>query len=345
MTSTAPRPIALAPGSPIGTATGRRDGRAKVTGEARYAAEYRPEGLLHAVQVTSTVPAGTLTALDTAQAETMPGVRLVLTHHNADPLSPALLFPFGAAPQSLLPLQDERIRFSGQVIALVVAETIEQATDAASRVRAAYDTAAFVPDATHPEARIFGTEVCGEMAEVVPNLKRGDPEAALAAAPVTLDVTYTSPRQYGAGQRRHPRHRRAVRERAGPGRQSPGLPGHRRDGHDRDDRRDRQRRPPRDRPARTRPADPDGEAALNAAEAGSGTRHTPPPHRPRQGQRPARPGTNPAGHGRRPAPGGRPAAGGVRRPAPRHDQPLPVEPDHRRVPERPARKPARRPPL
>ncbi|MFJ6662100.1 xanthine dehydrogenase family protein molybdopterin-binding subunit [Streptomyces sp. NPDC091377] len=203
MTDTAFRPIDVAPGSPIGTATGRRDGRAKVTGGARYAAEHLPEGLLHAVQVTSTVPAGTITALDTAEAEAMPGVRLVLTHRNADPLFPAVMYPFGAAFQSLLPLQDERIRFSGQVIALVVADTFEQATEAASRVRAKYDTAAFVPDATHPRARVFGTEVCGEMADVVPNMERGDAEAALAEAPVTLDVTYTTPRHYHAAMELH----------------------------------------------------------------------------------------------------------------------------------------------
>ncbi|MFI6530893.1 xanthine dehydrogenase family protein molybdopterin-binding subunit [Nonomuraea sp. NPDC050547] len=197
------RPIEPAPGSPIGRPTSRRDARDKVTGAARYVAEFRPEGMLHAVLVTSTVPAGTIGAVDTTRAEAMPGVRLVLTHHNSAALAPPPLYPFGAAFQSLLPLQDDKIRFSGQAVGLVVADTVEQATDAAARVRVDYHTAAFVPGASAPGTTSYGAEDCGQIAEAVPNYARGDAEAALAAAPVTLDLTYTTPRHYHCAMELH----------------------------------------------------------------------------------------------------------------------------------------------
>ncbi|MFD7439280.1 xanthine dehydrogenase family protein molybdopterin-binding subunit [Streptomyces sp. NPDC059861] len=203
MTSTNFSQIDVGPGSPIGAATRRRDGRDKVTGTARYAAEFQPEGMLYAALVTSTVPSGTITAIDTEEAQAMPGVRMVLTHLNATPLFPALLFPFGAAFQSLLPLQDERIRFSGQPVGLVVADTFEQATEAATRVRVAYRTEPFIPDGSHPDATTFGAEDCGKVQEMVPDLVMGDPDTALAAAPVTLDVTYSSPRHYHAAMELH----------------------------------------------------------------------------------------------------------------------------------------------
>ncbi|MFI9557769.1 xanthine dehydrogenase family protein molybdopterin-binding subunit [Nonomuraea endophytica] len=195
--------IELAPGSPIGSATTRRDGPAKVTGAARYPAELQPDGLLHAVMVTSTVPSGTITAIDAERVMTMPGVQLVLTHHNAASLSPPLLFPFGAALQGLLPLQDDRVTFFGQPVAVVVADTFEQATDAASSLQVSYDTAAFVPDLGDSRATSFGAGDCAQMAEVVPNYARGDAGSALETAEVTLDVTYTSPRQYHCAMELH----------------------------------------------------------------------------------------------------------------------------------------------
>ncbi|MFI9557512.1 xanthine dehydrogenase family protein molybdopterin-binding subunit [Nonomuraea endophytica] len=203
MTSTDFTPIDVGPGSPIGAATSRRDGRDKVTGAARYTAEFHPEGMLYGVLVTSSVPAGTITAIDTGEAEAMPGVRAVFTHRNAPTLAAVPLFPFGATYQSFVPLQDDRIRFSGQAIAVVVAGTFEQATDAAGRVRATYQAAPFIPDLDHPEAVSYGAEDCGAMKEAVPDLARGDADAALAAAAITLDVTYTSPRQYASAMEPH----------------------------------------------------------------------------------------------------------------------------------------------
>ncbi|MFI6291336.1 xanthine dehydrogenase family protein molybdopterin-binding subunit [Nonomuraea sp. NPDC050790] len=195
--------IEVAAGSPIGRATTRRDARDKVTGAARYAAEFRPEGLLHAVLVTSTVPAGTIARLDTAAAEAMPGVRLVLTHVNAARLYPPPLYPFGAAFQSFLPLQDERIRFAGQPVAVVVAGTLEEAVEAAGQVGADYEAAPFVAGLGDARATSYGAGDCGEIAEAVPSHVRGDAEAALAEAAVRVDATYTSPRLYHCAMELH----------------------------------------------------------------------------------------------------------------------------------------------
>src|SRR3981081_3154100 len=98
--------ISVGATSPIGAPTPRVDGPAKVTGAARYAAEFAPEGLVHAVLVQSTVPAGWITAIDTERALRMPGVLAVFTHENAPGLAAARMFPLGAATQGFSPLQD-----------------------------------------------------------------------------------------------------------------------------------------------------------------------------------------------------------------------------------------------
>src|SRR5258706_5210537 len=135
--------VVVGAGSPVGAPTARVDGRAKVTGAARYGAEHAPDGVVHAVLVQSTVPAGWITAVDTTRALRMPGVLAVLTHENAPRLTSIGRFPSRAAAQGLTPLQDDLIRFTGQPIGVVVAETLEQATDAARRVQVAYKAAPF----------------------------------------------------------------------------------------------------------------------------------------------------------------------------------------------------------
>ncbi len=119
----------------IGKPIPRVDGPAKVTGGATYAAEFDVPGLCHAAVVASTVPRGRIMRIDTSAAEAAPGVLAVLTHANAPRL------PYqqtGQKPQvdaqageQLHVLQDPEVRFNGQPIALVVAETLEQAGHAA----------------------------------------------------------------------------------------------------------------------------------------------------------------------------------------------------------------------
>jgi len=123
----------------IGMPVDRIDGVLKVTGSARYAGDFSLPGMLHAVMVTSTIPAGRIAAIDTAEAERMPGVRLVMTALNAPRLpnggKAALQPPAGRA---LSLLQDTAVHYNNEPVAVVVADTLAQARDAARHVRPRY---------------------------------------------------------------------------------------------------------------------------------------------------------------------------------------------------------------
>lgn len=173
----------------IGKPIPRIDGRAKVTGRANYAADNRVAGLAHACGVMSPLAAGTIMRLDTREAEKAPGVLAILHHGNV-----SKLHGFGEdwdKSQKLAeerpPFADQTIHYAGQFVALVVAETFEQARAATHLVRADYRPAPPVLSldegiAAHG-ARPKDGEQCG----------RGHPARALASAEVTLDATYTTP--------------------------------------------------------------------------------------------------------------------------------------------------------
>jgi xanthine dehydrogenase YagR molybdenum-binding subunit len=177
----------------VGKPLDRVDGRLKVTGQAKYAAEFRFPNLTHAVLVTSTVAKGRMTALDTAAAEKAPGVIAVMTHRNAPKMKPTEAFGAGeglAAGSTTAPiLQADQIFWHGQPIAVVVAGSFEQARHAATLVRATYDSkpGAFTLDA---KAKVFVPEkLVGEKPEIVV----GNAEDALKKADVVIDQTYTTP--------------------------------------------------------------------------------------------------------------------------------------------------------
>jgi len=182
----------------IGKPISRVDGPAKVTGRATYAAEFGLPGLAHAAMVLSTIPRGRIARLETGEAESAPGVLAVLTHANA----PRLPYkPLEQRPQvdpksgdQLRVLQDPEVHFSGQPIALVVAETMEQATHAADLVRVAYEPAeahtSFDPARGHPPSE--ATAQAGRPGA----MGRGDADGALAAAPVRVEATYIHPREH-----------------------------------------------------------------------------------------------------------------------------------------------------
>src|SRR5437764_15192123 len=117
----------------VGQPIDRVDGRLKVKGQARYAAEFAPERLAHAVAVAATISKGRIASIDASDAEAMPGVVAVITHKNAQRLNaPKPDKEGGAMPgDRFAPLQDERVHFDGQYVALAIAETFEQATRAA----------------------------------------------------------------------------------------------------------------------------------------------------------------------------------------------------------------------
>jgi len=112
----------------VGLPLDRTDGRLKVMGGAKYAAEFHLPGLTHAVLIQSTIANGRVTTVDTKEAEAAPGVLAVITVDNAKPPVPG---------QSIFAGKD--IHFSGQHIGVVVAETFEQATHASHLVRITYD--------------------------------------------------------------------------------------------------------------------------------------------------------------------------------------------------------------
>ena len=178
----------------IGAPVSRIDGPLKVQGAARFAAEFPLDGMVYAALAYSTIAKGRIASLDTSAAEAAPGVVLVMTHHNAPRMKPMPLFltaEKAAGGNNLTVMQDDRIHWNGQPIALVLAETQEQADHAKSLIRASFEAEAATT--SFEAARAQGTEPGMFMGQP---LKRdiGDAEAALAAAPRKLDAIYRTPR-------------------------------------------------------------------------------------------------------------------------------------------------------
>ncbi len=179
----------------IGAPVSRVDGALKVKGGAPFAAEFALEGMTYAALVYSTVPAGRIATLDTKAAEAAPGVVLVMTHKNAPKLKPTPLFMSKekAAGGDDLPIfQDDRIHWNGQPVALVLADTQEQADHAKSLIHITYATEAAVTSLA--AAKAAGTKTGTFQGEPL-LVEAGDAEAALAAAPHRVDATYCTPRQ------------------------------------------------------------------------------------------------------------------------------------------------------
>lgn len=178
----------------IGKPVSRLDGPLKVAGKARFAAEVPYEHLAHAALVHSSIARGRISELKTEAARAAPGVILVLTYQNMPRLQNPPLF--GSAPKavgaSTLPvMQNEHITWNGQPVALVLAETHEQAEYAASLIEVRYDVlpAKTDFDAAKRQARAPDT-ILGEP----PAIEIGDAEANLQAAAFKVDATYHTPR-------------------------------------------------------------------------------------------------------------------------------------------------------
>ncbi|MGP4006946.1 xanthine dehydrogenase family protein molybdopterin-binding subunit [Streptomyces sp. 4N124] len=168
------------PQAAVGAPLSRVDGRLKVTGQAKYAADHDPDGVVHAVVVDSTVALGQITGIDTRAALAQPGVLTVISHLNAPEL-PNLDTPF----ERLLAFQDDRILFHGQPVAVVVATTLESAQHAASLVEVTYDAEQPSTDLTEAPP-----------ADDPETYARGDAEEALRSAAVRLETTYRLARNH-----------------------------------------------------------------------------------------------------------------------------------------------------
>jgi len=176
----------------IGKEMSRVDGVAKVTGKAKYTAEFQVPNVAYGFVATSTIAKGTIKSIDTRDAERAPGVVRVFTHLNASKLGPNAKEdapPRGNQPErdkSFRALQSDKIFFNQQPIALVVAETYEQARFASRLVKVDYNAEKHVTDAeaVRGQAKTTGQE---------PPKPRGNPEQAMQAAPVKVEAEFRIP--------------------------------------------------------------------------------------------------------------------------------------------------------
>ena len=179
-------------GSSIGQPVTRRDGIEKVTGSAPYAADRHPEGMVHAVLAVSAIANGRVTHLDAEAAKAHPGVIAVMTPQNRPPLAVDPDEKTNPFAFRLDVLQNDGVRYAGQPIAVVIADTLEAANEGVSLLRARYDTQSprvgldqsdpFVPPVVGPGAP---TQAC-----------KGDVVRGLNEAPHRIEAVYETPPQY-----------------------------------------------------------------------------------------------------------------------------------------------------
>ncbi|MFG2925656.1 xanthine dehydrogenase family protein molybdopterin-binding subunit [Streptomyces sp. NPDC048305] len=172
-----PRPV-------VGEGINRVDAPLKVTGAAHYPNDFSYPGMVHAALVGSTIAAGRIRSIDASDAQSAPGVLTVITHLTAPQLERGPMTLLGPSPPA--PMQDDRVLHYGQHIAIVVADSPEQARYAASLVRVEYDATEAVLDVEDPRAQLvdnpWGLDT-----------ERGDVAAGFAQADVVIDERYTTP--------------------------------------------------------------------------------------------------------------------------------------------------------
>ncbi len=179
-------------GSNIGQPMTRREGVAKVTGAARYAADNHPPGMLHAVMAVSRIARGSVTGLNIAAAKAHPGVVEVMTPANVPPLAmhpDERRTPFDFKMDVL---QDDGVRYANQPIAVVIAETLEAATEGAILLAPVYK--AEPPATSLDQGPRYVPPAVGVGSP--PHESRGDIASGLAAAVKRIDAVYETPAQY-----------------------------------------------------------------------------------------------------------------------------------------------------
>ena len=181
-------------GGLVGKPISRVDGSLKVRGDARFAAEIALDGMVFAALKYSTIAKGKIASIDTEAAEAAPGVVLVMTYKNSPPMKPSPLFMSdakAAGGDDLPIMQDARVHWNGQPVAVVLAQTQEQADHAKTLIEIDYSE----EEATtsFERAKANGTRV-GSFAGEELKVETGDAEAMLAAAPHKVDNVYRTPR-------------------------------------------------------------------------------------------------------------------------------------------------------
>ncbi|WP_027819952.1 xanthine dehydrogenase family protein molybdopterin-binding subunit [Paraburkholderia bannensis] len=178
----------------IGQPVDRIDGMLKVTGAASYASDFPEARLAHAVLVTSTVASGTLASIDARRAQAMPGVLLVMTWQNTMRLPNGGRAPLAPpAGRHLTLLQDNVVRYSNEPVAVVVADTLEHAIDAAQHVNVTYAATPATLDFARAKSQAHTPP--GQPGRPIDSL-RGNVEAGLREGAVRLDAVYTTPVQF-----------------------------------------------------------------------------------------------------------------------------------------------------
>lgn len=176
----------------FGNPTSRYDGPLKVTGRAAYAADHQIKGVVHAVALQSPIANGRVRKIDSSTAEKAPGFLAILHHGKAPKLyRPSNDFMSATKPGEIrVVFEDEKVHYAGQYIALVVAETLQQANYAASLVSIDYELASPLIETDkamhtcYDPDQFFGEKLLA---------KRGDPDSAFARAAVTHEATYITP--------------------------------------------------------------------------------------------------------------------------------------------------------
>jgi xanthine dehydrogenase YagR molybdenum-binding subunit len=189
----------------VGRSISRVEGPEKVTGQATYAAEFRLRNMAFAALVPSTIAKGRITEIDSMQAEASPGVLAVITNLNAPklPYKPLEKRPpvDPQAGERLHVFQGPEVLFNGQPMAAVIAETQEQADAAASSILVTYAPGSAATEMNLDRGRTPSEPVAksGRPGEK----GRGEPEAALSAAPVTIDIRCVHERELHSAMEPH----------------------------------------------------------------------------------------------------------------------------------------------
>ncbi len=168
----------------IGAPLDRIDGPKKVTGTAPYAFEHTLDEVAYAFPVQSTIAKGQIVSFDTSVAQAIPGVLTVLTFENAPRLKPH-------SRAELAVLQSNAVAYRGQFVALVVAETLEVARQAADAVVVRYEEQPHSVVLRADSSDLYKPEKVNPAYET--DTASGDVESALASAAVSIDHTYTTP--------------------------------------------------------------------------------------------------------------------------------------------------------
>ncbi|MGA5124715.1 xanthine dehydrogenase family protein molybdopterin-binding subunit [Streptomyces pseudogriseolus] len=168
----------------VGDGVDRVDAPLKTTGAAHYPNDYTYPGMVHAALVGSTIAAGRIRSIDASDAQHAPGVLTVITHLTAPQLERGPMTLLGPSPPA--PMQDDRILHYGQHIAVVVADSPEQARHAASLIKVEYEPAEALLDIDDPRAEILDNPWGLDT-------ERGDVAAGFAQADVVVEERYTTP--------------------------------------------------------------------------------------------------------------------------------------------------------